>query len=519
MIKLDTIEIPLEKTIPITIHEDASCITQTDFQNAILHVRVAPDIRRALNSINVKTDAHLDTWTIGGKGTYVGTWAKRLSKFLYKKHKIKLDPYYLSIISERIAKTLVGGQERLEFVFSKEMWTAGEFGERSNSCWFPGREYSYCSKSLMQSDNGGAIKIFQTREPRGRCWFYNLDGSLLIFNAYDRRGKLDLLGIARLLSLNYGMNYIKHTDVIIDLAYINGRSIYSIGNPPLSRPVNLNFAQRAVRKVPVLENDPIPAGFPADNISCPTCGKRWGKLLQFVDGGSGCERCSVECSNCHANVRLNDTAMTFDRFHICSSCSSSYIPCHRCYGFFRGTDERFCPNCRTEAESLFTCEDCGEESSGARYHDHAGYTVCEECRDDHYHDCDICEILFNDVEITYIRESDRNVCSNCLNEYYYVCHHCDEHVHTDDAVEINGDMYCPSCRDNHFSICDKCSEYEPNNDLGMVYVTDDATEEEYWCVNCRDEYATWCSECNDYYANRTEHSHDTEEDDEAQEPA
>jgi hypothetical protein len=508
-IRLGGISHATEKTYTITKRDNDSTVTQTDYLNAIRHVHVAREVRDALNQVNIREDEPmLHTWTVNGKGVYVGTWSKRLSKFIYKKHHIKLDPQLVSVISERIMRTMQGASEELMFEFSSEPWEAGNFGEKTNSCWFPGRQYSYCMEGILASERGGAIKFYyEAGYKRARCWYYNVEDSLLIFNAYDRAGKLDILSMARLLSVYFGMDYNKHTEVIAPEAYINGKSIYAIGNPPIRRPVTMDFALRTHSTLPSMSSEP--AFQIINNRCCPNCGRN----TQNINHNKGyCEYCKVECE-CGTTFPSGSGVMTWSNGYVCQECAArNYTHCEECEAYY-SNDEIECPSCRDNSDGFY-CWHCEEMCTGDSY-ETGGHLICENCNNDYYCTCESCGNISALDDCSYIESESETVCEHCLAEFYAQCTRCNNYHKAENMTElINGDSLCNGCLDNHAFLCQRCDNFAYSDDTCYIYINDHGGQEN-WCENCAENYATYCDTCEETYSIDCHHScADEEADDE-----
>lgn len=498
---LDTHTIPLETAF--TLKSDTT-ILQADYVSAIQHVRVDASVRNALNQVNVATDEHrLNTWEVSGKGVYTGAWAKRLAKYLYKKHKVKIDSNALGIISERIRKAL-GNEDEILFKFSKSLWMPGEFGEATNSCWFKGQAYGHSAEALVGTEEGGAIKFFTTAGiKRARCWYYNVDGSILVFNAYDKLGRLDILTIARLLSTHYKVEYAKHSDVIVDKTFVNGKSIYAIGNPPISRPVTMDFAMRAASSFHRLRDIQEDFRIPQNN-ECPHCHRPSDHVFFTSSGERGCNNCAITCPVCSHVVYKLDAYSVHGQWvcehhdtNVCSTCGERYL-----------VSDGECPTCSQH----FVCYDCREEKTGLR-HTYQDRLICETCYDDNYFTCDECGDITHSDDGTYVERDERYLCNVCYDDRYTDCSNCHTSTPNEDVYEIGSNFYCNSCFDEVGGTCERCGTGAYNDDLYSVHVNEDG-DEESWCNNCTDRYATLCNECDDIYADNVGHNHDEEDEDE-----
>ncbi|MFA7689370.1 MAG: amidoligase family protein [Bacilli bacterium] len=128
------------------------------------------------------------------------------------------------------------------------------------------------------------------------------------------------------------------------------------------------------------------------------------------------------------------------------------MKCYHCENEFEEKDlttiddQEYCEDCKDELFRL--CDNCSEYTQDQLVYvrDTEEY-ICYECASSNtYFVCDCCG------EYAYHENSDNNItiCNDC-RENYYVCYHCDNFVHSDDAIfnEYNEETYCEYCYDNH----------------------------------------------------------------------
>ena len=101
-----------------------------------------------------------------------------------------------------------------------------------------------------------------------------------------------------------------------------------------------------------------------------------------------------------------------------------------------------------------------------------GDPYCSDC----VYYCDCCEEYHID-STTYIEREDVYVCENCLNDYYVHCDICNTWVHVDDMTHIAGEdiNICNDCRDEKYCLCADCETW---------YKVDDMTEDEDGVCRC-----------------------------------
>ena len=86
----------------------------------------------------------------------------------------------------------------------------------------------------------------------------------------------------------------------------------------------------------------------------------------------------------------------------------------------------YCEDCNGHV-----CYDCGERCHEDRLHyvynrNGDEVRVCENCLEENYLYCDICESYHDRHDMTYIENEQRHVCDDCLHEHYCQCDDCGE---------------------------------------------------------------------------------------------
>lgn len=519
MVTLGNESLAMEEPIYLKIFRDGEIVTQNDYDQSLLHLHLPKDHRLALNQVRIDDEEHhLRQWVVTGKGTYVGTWSKRLAKYIFKSSGIKLDPKTVSILSERVSRSFKTDPTDLTLTFSKTKWSPGTFGEKSDSCWFPGRMYGKSMEALLESDEGGAIKLHtKSGEARARCWYWNVDDSLLIFNCYDRQRKITLLSMARMLSVHFGMNYIKHDEVICSSTYVNGRTFYAVGNPPITRLVSLDFALRKTSPLINLQTEPGVVVYHS-NTCCRKCGSdSFGKLV-LMDGSTACHGCAQECAQCE-NIFMR-SAMTYsshDGNYVCFDCRDLYTVCPDCEDIYLTSAHDECPECRGRLGQ--TCECCGEQTTATNpaFLDHRHQVVCQNCRSEYYSDCHFCHESYHTDEsgVSFYNVVDDYVCEDCAGRRLYYCDRCEEYGQGSGTSVGGTQTWCDDCTDNHASACTRCEEMNDIDDLTYVIISG-MEEDSTWCSSCVQDHSTYCDPCGRYYTDDLDHQHDDDEDDEGE---
>lgn len=147
------------------------------------------------------------TWIVTGKSPYVGTFPKRLSKFILKNTGIKLCPQHLEQIGN-LCSTGMDSDAPVSLTFDREFIERGpaEYCHQ-DSCWWGG--YSF-SRAVLFMGGGYAVRSWDlsgdVQKPIARCWLLPYQGKYVLMNAY---GSCDLYKFARLLSNAWGLSYKK----------------------------------------------------------------------------------------------------------------------------------------------------------------------------------------------------------------------------------------------------------------------------------------------------------------------
>lgn len=153
-------------------------------------------------------------WMISEKGEYVGTWAKRFAKFNYQEYSRKVPHEVMATIGEVLARHCERGTAKYFYeIASQAKWQPGDFGEYGNtSCWWGDRNDNRLG--MIQDANGYSVLLYKDMEQAksysqkkgiARCWMYNTEKGMVIFNAYGE----GLNKIAQILATQFGLSYRK----------------------------------------------------------------------------------------------------------------------------------------------------------------------------------------------------------------------------------------------------------------------------------------------------------------------
>lgn len=238
--------------------------------------------------------------------------------------------------------------------------------------------------------------------------------------------------------------------------------------------------------------------------TCNDCG-----AIFFDKKSSFCPECRknkemVICKHCGAEVC--DYMMIGDDAVCCDCIDEKYCLCMKC-GEYHETDRSFyidcedkymCESCYGEQDMYFSCEDCEEvhriddsyEVNG-RYGTYRICSYCEE-RGDYYY-CADCDGLFYGDDMIYI-EGTGYVCDDCIEDNYTYCEMCEEYVPNDEIEHIDGYDICSCCFEEEIFVCSVCEERHLNRysnyvDGEGIYVCDDCYNDEVEaCEGCGENY-------------------------------
>jgi len=425
--------IPLNTLIPVEV--DGYSISQLDIMDALLRIRLKQDVRSELRKLNfMGTDASLESWS-GGTKSYQGSWPKRFKKWAFKSSGVKLTDSEVADMGEVIHSGVKGLQSGLSIEFTDHSnWKAGEYGD-GNSCWFPGGAHNGTRLELIDA-GGGAIRFYDGDQKRGRLWYYPVDGgdNLVIFNIYDKRDVMTLLGISRILNAMYDVRYARALELRFPNAYINGETAMLVGLSATARVVSLNFKLKKL-EVPdsVFGPDTTFTRQPQKNNKCLSC------LADVLEGTVFCE----ECYDDHG----------------------------------------------------FSCEECGDvDHVDNSYSGLDGELLCSDCWSEKYFNCYECDNTRINQECTYIERYDRNVCDDCIDRHYFYCGECGEYS-KDIEDKYNDEHICNTCADSWYR-CEKCDRFDDEDNAERAYSDDNKNDYVMLCRNHKD-LAVHCDYCDD----------------------
>lgn len=173
-----------------------------------------------------------------------------------------------------------------------------------------------------------------------------------------------------------------------------------------------------------------------------------------------------------------------DTLAIANEENNLYIAVLQCIGFLQTYDPSDCAGAYYRAwdkvdeegniieegnMDIYTCDVCGD-----RFDNEDDLYTCEHCG---RRICSDCEV--------YIEEYGYSVCPDCFDEFYVECEECGKYVLRNDAEQdSNGDWYCSGCAEEYLAECANCGNIY--NTANMKEVQDDDTGEVYYLCNaCR----------------------------------
>lgn len=327
------------------------------------------------------------SWVVKGKGVYVGTLPKRISKYIKTTFDYSLTPEQLSEIGN-IARRYSAISTKLHVDLTATFdWYRGDFGD-DGSCFWGSNEGA---RELLEEHGALAIRLYKapaegsyTSEPRGcgRAWILPPDAHAegdfyIVFNGYGgptqengHHTEYETLAYARLLADIVGATY-KKIDFYNNgdsdgLLYINGGRAYAVGDAETLR----NIEQVNLR-------------WGTYDLCCENCGDRISEdESYYYDGESYCESCYVElfrtCDGCDSTFARDDLTYVPDTGDYCESClNDRFYSCDRC-GHYVETEE-------TKTVRTY-----------AYYSAYSEQEWCPRCRDRHATYCETCEAYYAD---------------------------------------------------------------------------------------------------------------------------
>ena len=168
-------------------------------------------------------------WVLTGRGEYVGTFPKRVSKYYWQAYQLRCPNSFVAELGQ-IARRNSSDESQYVIDFTDKLdWKAGAFGDRNSCLWGSNQ----LGREIMQDNEVHAVRFYHANgDGYGRAWLYKRREDLwILWNGYGVKG--ETIAIARVLAQFWGVSYKK-----INLSnngksggqvYINGGKGYVLG--------------------------------------------------------------------------------------------------------------------------------------------------------------------------------------------------------------------------------------------------------------------------------------------------
>ncbi|MGB1284973.1 MAG: hypothetical protein ACPG7F_00450 [Aggregatilineales bacterium] len=291
-------------------------------------------------------------WTVKGRGDYVGTFPKRISKYFYKKYEIKCPAEFLQQIGN-IARQHSDDESSYLFDFTAEFnWQDGDYGD-SGSCFWGGRS----GAREMLAENGAlAIRFYHPdKTGKARAWlFKQREGQYIIFNGYGFKSD-STLTITRVFSqftgLSYRKVYVQNHGTDNGTLWINSGRGYMIASPD---------------KLP---DSKIEIELNWHDVNGETCNECEDSISEDdtyhdPDGVQYCRDCFYDvcdtCYDCSETAWRDDMSyVESGGYDICESCyDRNYTRCEGCDEIFHNDDIQ-------NIKDVYCCTECAKHKPPA----------------------------------------------------------------------------------------------------------------------------------------------------------
>lgn len=428
------------------ITEDGISLLRSAIYSAIYSAQRAKGISSSSADLLALWQFHIDlvaanwqwTATVKGKGEYVGTFSKRISKFVKKHYDLNLSKETLARIGNLVAQHTEKPLD-LTLDFTDQIdWVDGEFG-KWHSCWFTGAGGYGGSLDMMALVKGIAVRFWRKSDGYGfaRAWILPQrpeSDTFIVFNGY---GLLDEYGstmvMARALATWLGYSY-KRIDYRVTAArrvYINGNYAYLVGPAEtLAKYSDIHDTwesedTRVTRccncDTPLTSDDLENVNYRNGEVWCETC---------FDEAFTFCDACEEYAWNdefhsvyCYYDVRpwsRPNAPVERRREHI--------LVCQSCYD-----------------RDYTRCDICDDNYENSEMHDLAdGGSVCTRCAESHCATCAECGERFDSDTMTQLGEEDSRqwLCAECDQDHAASCEVCGYHSWRTEYATVDGNWYC-----------------------------------------------------------------------------
>jgi len=271
-------------------------------------------------------------WLVTGKADYVGTYPKRIAKWLFKQHKIRLRECHLQQIGNLLAPHVQKEGDDVNLAFDQDYIEGSSASDycHTDSCWWG--EHRTGLREGFKAEGGWAIRQFDGHTPVSRCWIVwdKQYECYVLFNAY---GKLELAHFARILSADWGLSYAQvKIDTDSDDYFINGGKGYIIGD-------TAKCDKLAGTTLEPYWHDPI-----VPPKACKCCSAQVEDLYEVRDVRdyiNVCADCRHRCLHCSGH--FTQDAMVGDSGY-CTACHARMSPCQCCSNLTDNANH-FCNGC------------------------------------------------------------------------------------------------------------------------------------------------------------------------------
>jgi hypothetical protein len=344
---------------------------------------------------------------VGGKGEFVGSFAKRVAKYAHVYHNKRLHSDFLGVIG-----SLVSQHTATESVYTYDItrrieWSAGDFGD-SGSCYWGCRSGA---RTMIEENNGGAVRLYRdTGRGYARCWITPHGDGYVIWNGYGETTATFANIVSAIFSMPYKRVSLSNQGSDTNTLWINGGFGYYVAEnaPEFNGEIDLGWDE--------IEGED-------DRYTCCNCGDSVDNddVIMIRDEPYCCD-CANVCYSCccHCGDWVDhDDIVNVDDDYYCTECADRrFTRCDICGeyhkdGFMEIDDKTVCSSC-FENGNYYCCEGCeeyheydnGTDVNGNRYCDDclADLPVCADCEDEH-------------SGLTMV--DGRPVCEGCLANYDY----------------------------------------------------------------------------------------------------
>jgi len=129
----------------------------------------------------------------------------------------------------------------------------------------------------------------------------------------------------------------------------------------------------------------------------------------------------------------------------CSTCIADFTTCGDCGEEHRDTNttargRNVCDTCSNE--HYFTCNDCNDLHHIDDVYNSGGDQYCESCYDSRFTTCGDCGESVDSEDVTET-QNNSNVCDDCIDQHYHQCELCSRYIRARETCNSR------SCRDNN----------------------------------------------------------------------